>query len=40
MPTTTKAGEFVILELKRMSCVTDQYVTRAKNVAVGTYTTT
>jgi hypothetical protein len=37
MPTTTKAGEFVILELKRMSCVTDQYVTRAKNVAVAQY---
>ncbi len=37
MPTTTKAGEFVILDFKRMSCVTDQYVTRAKNVAVAQY---
>jgi hypothetical protein len=32
MPTTEKAGEF-----KRKSCVTDQYVTRAKNVAVAQY---
>jgi hypothetical protein len=30
MPTKEKAGELVILEFKRMSCVTDQYVTRAK----------
>ena len=37
MPTTTKTGELVILEFKRMSCVTDQYVTRAKNVAVAQY---
>jgi hypothetical protein len=37
MPTTEKAGEFVILEFKRMSCVTDQYVTRARNVAVAQY---
>jgi hypothetical protein len=27
MPTKTKTGELVILEFKRMSCVTDQYVT-------------
>jgi hypothetical protein len=37
MPTTEKAGEFVILEFKRISCVTDQYATRAKNVAVAQY---
>jgi hypothetical protein len=37
MPTTGKTVEFVILEFKRMSCVTDQYVTRAKNVAVDQY---
>ena len=37
MPTETKAGELVILEFKRMSCVTDQYVTRAKNVATFQY---
>jgi hypothetical protein len=37
MPTKTKEGELVILEFKRMSCVTDQYVTRAKNVAVAQY---
>ena len=29
MPTKEKSGELVILELKRMSCVTDQYVRRA-----------
>jgi hypothetical protein len=38
MPTTEKACEFVTLEFKRMSCVTDQYVTRAKNLAVAQYT--
>jgi hypothetical protein len=37
MPTTEKAGEFVILDFKRMSCVTDQYVTRSKNVSVTQY---
>jgi hypothetical protein len=30
MPTKEKAGELAILEFKRMSCSTDQYVTRAK----------
>ncbi len=34
----TKTGELVLLEFKRMSCVTDQYVTRAKNVATAQYT--
>jgi hypothetical protein len=29
----TKGGELVILEFKRMSCVTDQYVKRAKHIA-------
>ena len=28
MPTETKEGELVILEFKRMSCVTDKYVRR------------
>jgi len=37
MPTKEKAGELVILELKRMSCVTDQYVKRARNVAEAQY---
>jgi hypothetical protein len=37
MSTTEKVGEFVILEFKRMSCVTDQYVTRTRNVAVAQY---
>jgi hypothetical protein len=37
MPTSETVGEFVILEIKRMSDVTDQYVTRAKNVAVAQY---
>ena len=37
MPTDTKAGELVILEFKRMSCVTDQYVKRARNVAEAQY---
>ena len=37
MPTTEKAGKCVILEFKRMSCATDQYVKRAKNVAVAQY---
>jgi len=34
MPTSETVGEFVILEFKRMSDVTDQYVSKAKNVAV------
>ena len=29
MPTSAKMGEFVILDFKRMSDVTDQYVTNA-----------
>ena len=37
MLTTEKTVEFVILEYKRMSCVTDQYVTRSKNVSVTQY---
>ena len=37
VPTSVKMGEFVILEFKRMSDVTDQYVTRAKRVAVAQY---
>jgi hypothetical protein len=37
MPTPETAGEFVILEFKRMSDVTDQYITRARNVAVAQY---
>jgi len=37
MPTKEKAGELVILEFKRMSCVTDQYVRRARNVAEAQY---
>jgi hypothetical protein len=36
-PTDTKGGELVILEFKRMSCVTDQYVKRAKHVAEAQY---
>jgi hypothetical protein len=36
-PTDTTGGELVILEFKRMSCVTDQYVKRAKNVAETQY---
>jgi hypothetical protein len=36
-PTDTKVGELVILEFKRMSCVTDQYVKRAKHVAEAQY---
>jgi hypothetical protein len=32
-PTDTKGGELVILEFNHMSCVTDQYVKRAKHVA-------
>ncbi len=35
--TDTKGGELVILEFKRMSCVTDQYVKRAKHVAETQY---
>ena len=37
MPTTETAGEFVILEFKRMACVTDQYVTLARNIAAAQY---
>jgi hypothetical protein len=37
MPTDTKAGELVILEFKRISCVTDQYVKRTRNVAETQY---
>jgi hypothetical protein len=37
MPTKEKAGELVILEFKRMSCVTDQYGRRARNVAKAQY---
>jgi hypothetical protein len=40
MPTPETVGEFVILEFKRMSDVTDQYVTQAKNVAVAQYAST
>jgi len=36
-PTETTGGELVILEFKRMSCVTDQYVKRAKQVAETQY---
>ena len=34
MPTSEKLGEFVILEFKRMSDVTDQYVTTRSNISV------
>jgi hypothetical protein len=37
MPTLETTDEFVILELKRMSDVTDQYVTRAKHLAIAQY---
>ena len=40
MPTTEKIGEFVImkgLEFRRMSCVTEEYVTRTRNVSVTQY---
>jgi hypothetical protein len=37
-PTETKGGEFVIQEFKHMSCVTDQYVKRAKHVVEAQYT--
>jgi hypothetical protein len=37
IPTPGKAGEFLILEFKRMSDVTDQYVTKAKRVAIAQY---
>jgi hypothetical protein len=40
MPTTEKLGEFVILEFKRMSDVTDQYVSRAKHVVEAQYAST
>jgi hypothetical protein len=33
----TEGGELVILEFQRMSCVTDQYVKRAKHVAEAQY---
>ena len=37
MSISEKVGEFVILEFKRMSDVSDHYVTRAKRVAVAQY---
>ncbi len=37
--TKTKGGEFVVLEFKHMSSVTDQYVKRAKHVAEAQYVT-
>ena len=37
MFTPEKAGEFVILEFKRMSDVTDQFVTRSKGVVIDQY---
>jgi hypothetical protein len=37
MSTETKSAEFCILEFKRMSDVTDQYVVRAKQVAESQY---
>jgi hypothetical protein len=37
MPIKTKAGELVIVEFKRMNCVMDQYVRRARNVAEAQY---
>ena len=37
MPTEMKVGELVILEFKRMSCVPDQYVRRARHVAEAQY---
>ena len=37
MPTDTKTGELVILEFKHMSCVTDQYVKRARHVVEDQY---
>ena len=38
MSTRENTGEFVILEFKKMSDVTDQYVTRAKRVAIVQHT--
>jgi hypothetical protein len=38
-PTETKGGEVVILECKRMSFVTDQYVKRTKHVGEDQYAT-
>ena len=37
MPVSEKTGAFVILEFKKMSDVTDQYVTRAKRIVVTQY---
>jgi hypothetical protein len=37
IPTKEKTGELVILEFNRMSCVTDQYVKRTRNVVVTQY---
>ena len=37
IPTKETTGELVILEFKRMSCVTDQYVRRTRNVAETQY---
>jgi hypothetical protein len=35
--TTETVGEFDILEFKRMFCVTEEYVTRARNIEVVPY---
>jgi hypothetical protein len=40
MPAETKEGELVILEFKRISCVTDQYVKRATHIAEAQYAST
>lgn len=37
MPTDTKLGEFVSLEFKKMSDVTDQYVTQSKRLPEDRY---
>ncbi len=37
MTTLKKAGEFVILEFKRMSDVTDDFVIRSKHVVISQY---
>jgi hypothetical protein len=34
IPTSVKVGEFVILEFKRKSNMTDEYVTRKKHVTI------
>ena len=38
MPTKTKVGVICLLEFKRMSDVTNQYIVRAKRVAEAQYT--